>query len=138
MYKYKRSLFLLDRNFQIKFSTFVVLMFLLPSLIYPIFIFLLYHFLIQKIESVEIVAALADKEWTLILILFAMHVFLCGIVFIVCIFQTHKIAGPIFKVKKWLGHIARDEEIQGIYLRKGDYFPELLDYIKKIADKSKK
>ncbi len=135
MHKYKRNLFLLDKNFQLKFSTFVVLMFLLPSLIYPIFIFVLYHFLIKKIESVEIAAALADKELTLILILISMHLFLCGIIFIVCIFQTHKIAGPIFKVKKWLTHLANDEKIEGIYLRKGDYFPELLDYIKKVADK---
>ena len=129
-YKYNRSIFIIDKVYQMKFSSFVVLMFFIPSLVYPISIYYLYSLLLDKIESVELVNALMAQEWKLYVILALMHLCLCGIIFIVCIFQSHKVAGPIYKIKTWLTQIKNNEEVGPIYLREGDHFPELVDYFK--------
>jgi hypothetical protein len=105
-------------------------MFFIPSLVYPVSIYYIYSLLLEKIESVELVNALMAQEWKLYLILGLMHLCLCGIIFIVCIFQSHKVAGPIYKIKVWLSQLKNNEEVGPIYLREGDHFPELVDYFK--------
>lgn len=129
-YKHPRNIFIVDKKYQMNFSSFVVMMFFIPSLVYPISIYALYSMLLEKIESVELVNALQAQEWKFFLILALMHICLCGIIFIICIFQSHKIAGPIYKFKTWLTKIKNEEEVGPLYLRQGDHFPELVDYFK--------
>jgi hypothetical protein len=53
-----------------------------------------------------------------------------GIVtFIVCILFTHKVAGPMYKLKKYLSDL-RDGRIEGeLYFRGGDYFQDVADEV---------
>lgn len=48
-----------------------------------------------------------------------------GIAFIVCIFLTHKIAGPLYKLSNFLKKVANGDRPEELYFRRGDNFPEL-------------
>ena len=51
----------------------------------------------------------------------------CLFVFITGIFQSHKIAGPIYKVRLMLKEIIQGSVPQSIKFRDGDHFPELAE-----------
>ncbi|MBL6989532.1 MAG: hypothetical protein ISR65_07125 [Bacteriovoracaceae bacterium] len=51
------------------------------------------------------------------------------LIFIISIFFSHKLAGPIYKMKKILKNVRNNEGDQIVYLRKGDYFTDLASEI---------
>ena len=55
--------------------------------------------------------------------------------FIICIFFSHKVAGPLYKLNQYLLKIANDEHVDEIRFRKGDYFPELADSFNNAVEK---
>jgi methyl-accepting chemotaxis protein len=48
------------------------------------------------------------------------------------IFKSHKMAGPIYNIKRTLRRIADGEDIQQIRIRKGDEFQELVDELNRV------
>ena len=71
-----------------------------------------------------------------------LFVFLAGyqliyifIVFIICIFLTHKIAGPMFKLTNYLRGIAQGEPPTSISFRDGDNFFEVADEVNNAFDR---
>lgn len=78
-------------------------------------------------QSPEVVRQLEDKKLALIVILGLWQVGFTALAFITCIFMTHKVAGPIYKVQKYLATI-REGHLNGkLYFRNGDYFKELAE-----------
>src|SRR5690606_25964788 len=63
----------------------------------------------------------------LLLFLVIMQLAVLGIVFVITIFISHKIAGPMYKLKTYLLNIKNGGEITPIFFRKGDYFSDLAD-----------
>lgn len=124
----KRSIVLIDPPFQLRLSVFVCIIVFLSSIIYPISIYLL----IERV--IEHVGIAGGKDWaslkTQLLVALGVYQFaFIGIVFVVCIFQTHKIAGPIFKLKKFLNKIQNGGNLEKLYFRKGDNFIELAEEV---------
>jgi hypothetical protein len=120
---YKRRIYLINPKFQIKFALLVTAFLIGVSLIYPYTIY-------QIIESVS--PLLADKVKGFAErkndILFTLGVWQFGyslIVFSVCIFFSHKIAGPIYKLNIFLKKIPELGVLQTMHFRDGDYFREL-------------
>ena len=100
---YKRSIILINPKFQIKFSVLVCIFLFISSIFYPLTIFDLVTKLIEQ-------ATANSPEMASKMLLF-----------------SHKIAGPIYKVQKYLSSI-RDREGNGkLFFRNGDYFPELAE-----------
>lgn len=52
-----------------------------------------------------------------------------ALIFVCCIFLSHKIAGPIYKLQKYLSSVRNGEPHGKLFFRKGDYFHELADDI---------
>ena len=50
-----------------------------------------------------------------------------GIVFLISIFQSHKIAGPMYKLRKFLKMVADGKPTGRLFFRKGDNFPEVAE-----------
>ena len=75
-------------------------------------------------DNVEELKANRDQ---LLLFLVIMEIAITGIIFVISIFISHKIAGPLYKLKTYLNNIKDGGEITPIYFRKGDYFMELAD-----------
>ena len=126
---YKRSILLINPKFQIKFCLFVCSLVFLPSLIYPFIIYDLFNSLASQAQSAETIARLSVQKKEIIIGLGVIQVVFTTIVFIGCIFMSHKIAGPMFKLNKFLKQI-RDKGcvIPGkLFFRKGDNFLEIAE-----------
>jgi len=63
----------------------------------------------------------------LLMILSIWQIGFTGMMFIVCIFFSHKIAGPVYKTMKFFKAIKNGDNPGRLSFRDGDYFPELAD-----------
>jgi len=122
---YKRSIFLIDPKFQIRFSLTVASLVFLTSLIYP-FIFMGF---IDELSNH--VPHLAEQFLTsrnqLVIFLMIIQFILTVIVFIIFIFMTHKVAGPMYKLRSHLNAIRDGEVITPLRFRGGDYFTDVAE-----------
>ncbi len=48
-----------------------------------------------------------------------------GLVFVFCVFISHKIAGPMYKLINHLRQIRESDQVEDIHFREGDQFPEV-------------
>lgn len=129
---YKRSVFLIDPPFQIKLSLIICSVIVLSSVVYPIVI---YDFF--KLAGPSFAAA----QQELIIFLTFVQVIITLLSFICLIFITHKIAGPLYKLKNHLSEIREGKEISPLTFRTGDYFPDVAQevslFLEAIAEKQK-
>lgn len=123
----KRSIYLINPKFQLKFSVFVSTLVFIPSLLYPYTIYRLIELLAQKVNSPEIQEALSANQGKLLFLLFLWQLAFTAIVFIICIFQSHKIAGPMFKLKTYLDNVKKGNAPGHLFFRKGDNFQDIAD-----------
>jgi hypothetical protein len=130
-----RKIYLINPQFQLKFSLYVCLLIFLSSIIYPITIFeLLSRFLefantnVHKLpEFNSLTINLEEKRKSLIIVLALWQLGFIGLAFVVNIFLTHKVAGPLFKLKKFFQAIMDGQDNGKLYFRNGDYFPDLAE-----------
>lgn len=124
---YKRRIYLINPKFQLKFSLYVCIILFISSLIYPVTIYdLMSNFstYLAKYSPASIETFNNQKE-NLIFILVLWQLGFTSLVFIICIFFSHKIAGPLYKTTKYLSEIRSEQNIKKLFFRKGDYFQEL-------------
>lgn len=133
---YKRKTYLINPKFQIKFSLFFCGLILISSLIYPITIYDLLTSFIEYTAKSSLTTSeqLADKRSSLLLILGLWQFGFLLMVFIICIFFSHKIAGPMFKLQKFLKEKRNGTGHDKLFFRKGDYFHEVADDINAVFD----
>ena len=130
-----RKIYLIDPQFQIKFSLYVCLLIFLSSLIYPVTIFeLMSSFLDFASKNADklpefrnLTNNLEEKRNSLIIVLALWQLGFIGLAFVVNIFLTHKVAGPLFKLKKFFQAIADGSDNGKLYFRNGDYFPDVAE-----------
>jgi sensor histidine kinase YesM len=124
---YKRSVFLINPRFQIRFGLIVCSLIFLSSLIYPLIFMEFFDEVLKASGPLTEKASAARNE--LIFYLFLIQFVFILIVFIMFIFITHKIAGPMYKLKHHLSDIRHGEPITGIQFRNGDYFQEIAEEV---------
>ena len=122
---YKRTIYFVNPRFQIKFSLFVSSLVFFCSLIYPIIIYEGYDHLIEKTSNTELLERLMSAKSDILQLLILLQIIFFILVFIICIFQGHKIAGPLYRLKEHLNGIKAGEIQEKISFRKGDNFQEL-------------
>ncbi len=125
---YSRKIYLINPKFQIRFSLYVCLVVFLTSIIYPFSIYELMNTIIAHfaLKSPEIAANYSNKRDALIIFLVLLHLGFTCLTFFLCIFFSHKIAGPLYKLEKHLQLLREPEENPGqLFFREGDYFGEL-------------
>ena len=126
----KRKNFLINPKFQMKFSLYVAILVFISSLIYPITIYDLMQSFIDFLSKGRPGASdlLAGKRTSLIQILAIWQVGFTFLVFVVCIFFSHRIAGPLYKLQLTLEKFRKDGFVkQKLFFRSGDYFKEIAD-----------
>lgn len=75
-----------------------------------------------------------ENIWLILGILATLQIVFSAIVFIISLFQSHKIAGPLYKLNKTLLDVAAGHKLGPISFRNKDNFPELAEsYNKAIA-----
>lgn len=126
---HKRRIYLVNPKFQLKFSLYVCLLMFISSIIYPISIYDIMTTCINGLTEKfpELSKAYVEKRQALVIVLCLWQLGFTALSFIICIFFSHKIAGPLYKLKKFIINIREDKTQDKLYFRKGDYFPEMAD-----------
>lgn len=127
MASYKRNIFIINPKFQFRISFLICSLFLILTIIYPLTIYELINTLIDQFPSKKL--KLSQSRDSLLMILILIQVGMLGLIFVISIFVSHKIAGPMYKLKIFLRNIREKEKLNTIFFRKGDYFPEIADEI---------
>lgn len=133
---YNRKIYLINPSFQYKLSFYASALVFVTGLIYPFTIYILLSAISANfaLKNPEIAMYYSDKRDLLILLLIGLHVGFCILTFFCCIFFSHKIAGPLYKLQKHLKAI-RDGFAPGkLFFRKGDYFQEIADDLNDTID----
>lgn len=129
MHLTKRRNYFIDKKFQTKYILLTILMLLSYSFLFIIIIFAPYiltlHFnypLAEKVDAARVLLLLHNTIWPWIgsVILFF------GVV---SIFVSHKIAGPLFRIKKSLVQVSQGDLSVVIKLRKWDDLKDLAEQL---------
>lgn len=129
---YKRANFLINKKFQLKFSFFVCSWIFALSMIYPIIIYNLFeYFLHLATNPLPAQALTVDKikaiENQVLFLLGILQLLFLAITFLLSIFLSHRIAGPLYKLRESMQEVARGNFDLRISFRKNDHFNELQD-----------
>lgn len=88
-------------------------------------------------ESPALAANLLSNQSKLVLLLVLWQLAFTALVFVICIFQSHKIAGPMFKLRRYLDEIKNGQPIGHLFFRKGDNFQEVAEDFNEAMNKVK-
>jgi len=121
----KRKIYLINPQFQLRFSSYIAFIIIGVSIIYPIVIIQMMDYFINQQGGMT--PEIMDKRQSLLLVIIGWQIGYIITMFIICIFFSHKIAGPLYKLNMYLRKIANNESVDKMRFRKGDYFPELAD-----------
>lgn len=127
MASYKRSVFLINPRFQYKFSFILISFVLLSTIIYPFVIFDLFERIIQL--QPDKAADVAGARNDLLVVLAVVEAVILGFLFIFSIFVSHKIAGPMYKLKNHLRALREGAELKPLFFRNGDYFKDVAEEV---------
>lgn len=125
----RRSIYLINPPFQLKVAFFISTLVMLLGLVYPLIIYELIRQLVEHTGMQQTYQALSENRTTFIGILGVIHSIFFVITFIICIFQAHKIAGPMYHLKKYLDEITMGRQITFLTFRKHDHFKEVASAI---------
>ena len=127
--KYKRRNYLINPRFQLKFGILSSILLALSSSIYPLSFYNTIGDLVETFSRVSpsLMSDIKENRTTILYFFIKWQLVVSTLIFVICIFFSHKIAGPIYKVRKSLNQMKQEGQWKPIFLRKGDYFPELAD-----------
>jgi nitrogen fixation/metabolism regulation signal transduction histidine kinase len=144
--QYKRSIIIINKKFQLKFAFFVCTWIFALSMIYPIIIYNIFEFFTKALSQGQTAQLTPEKikdlQTQMIIVLGVLQLIFLAITFIITIFVSHRIAGPLYKLKKSMDEVAKGNRDIRITFRKNDHFKELQDsfneMVQSLAEKDKK
>ncbi len=125
---FKRKIFLINKSFQLRFAFYVCSWLIALSFAYPLIISNLFDYFIRymaldpsgpALSTLE--SARSDLLWLLVL----MQIVLILLTFLISIFMSHKIAGPLYRLDKYFKDVKAGHLGEPVRFRKSDYFQEL-------------
>ena len=129
---YKRSVFLINPRFQLRFSIVFAGIVFLSSLVYPLIFMDFVNELVANSPTIRESALQAKRE--LLVFLIPIQLLFAILMFILTIFMTHKIAGPMYKLKNHLADIRQGEGITPLKFRQGDHFHDVAEEVSLFLD----
>ena len=124
----RRNIFLIDRRFQLRFSFFVCSWIFALSLVYPMIIYSLFEYFIRYMAIDPNGPSLLSLQRTkseLLWLLILLQVVFISVTFLISVFMSHKVAGPIYKMRKFLQDSRGGIFNRELVFRKKDHFMEL-------------
>ncbi len=147
MIKNKRTQWLINKNFQLRFSLYSLAPMMIAVLLFWISVEIFFYKMILLGQKYNLPAGhgyyqlISAQKSELHLIIIITTIILSVVFFIWSIFISHRIAGPFFKMKRYLDNAKSLEEVtQGeLFFRKKDFFQEIPEafnqFIKRISKK---
>jgi hypothetical protein len=132
----RRKTYLINPPFQLKFSLLVTFLVFLSSLIYPWAIFDLMNETIDIFSKVapSFAPILMERRRSLWIILTMWEVGFLGLIFAITIFFSHKVAGPLYRIKIFLDDLRSGKGRKDIVIRQGDYFGDIVKDVEQTFD----
>ena len=131
---YKRKQYLVDRAYQLRFVTRLFLIILLvataSALVSSILVWRNTYTPGQMSQEVFIVALVAISSTLLVELLLAIP-----LIFVLGIRQSHRIVGPMNRIKQTLAAIGQGDFSKRITLRQGDALEDLANAINQMAER---
>jgi len=125
-----RSRILINNRFQLKFSLYITTWLFILSMVYPVIIYFIFDFFIHYAEkkvadsSVQLLVQLKGEIlWYLV----AFQAIFLVVTFLISLFVSHRIAGPLFKLKNYMSKAKEGKLQEHLKFRKNDHFPEMAD-----------
>jgi len=136
--KFKRTKYLVSTKLQLRYVGIILLLMLATALMCSYVIYYTVMILMgEKLSNVypqgRLIAIINTVN---IRILFSM-LLITPVVVVIGIFLSHKIAGPIYRIEKFLGDMAAGNFASRIVLRKGDELTSVADKINVLNDSLK-
>lgn len=127
MSQFSRRILLINRPFQIRFAIYVCSWLFVLSVIYPMLVSQLYDWFTQYVSadpSGPLFSYIQKSRHDMLFWLTLMQVCFMLMTFLMSLFMSHRIAGPLYKLSKFLNGL-RNGSLSKIGFRKNDHFQEL-------------
>ena len=129
---HRRSIFLINREFQLRFSFYVCSWLIALGFAYPLIISNLFDYFIRYLAADPTGPTLATLERTrqeLLWLLISMQIILVILTFLISVFMSHRIAGPIYKLHLQFQKVRQGRFHDKLTFRENDYFQDIItDY----------
>lgn len=136
--KFKRTKYLVSTKLQLRYVGIILLLMLVTALICSYIIYYTVMILMgEKLSNVYPQGRLIAIINTVNLRILFSLLLITPIVTVVGIYLSHKIAGPIYRIEKFLGDMAAGNFTSRIVLRKGDELMSVADKINVLNDSLK-
>jgi len=135
----KRSVFIVNRPFQFKYSLLLALVGVLIAILFSAHIF---YFLNQYLQVVipnyidhpQIYDFIMSEKRKIIIYLIVLITLLACFLFFMGVVITHKIAGPMMVIKRKMAEVEKGDFEAHVRLRKGDEFRDFADSFNKMLN----
>jgi methyl-accepting chemotaxis protein len=127
---FRRSIFLIDRKFQLRYCLYVCSWLFGLSLVYPLIVQSLFDYFLKFLAADPYgpsLAAIQETKKQVISLMLLLQVMLMGVTFLLSIFVSHRIAGPLFKLKRYFREAGEGRLVADLRFRKGDHFQDVAD-----------
>jgi len=128
MAQYRRRIFLINKPFQFRFSLYVCSWLFAISFVYPLIVYNLFEYFAHYLTldpngpTLESIKALRkDIIWLLVFFQCAF----VGLTFLVSIFMSHRIAGPLHKLKLFFKQNGNGKLSPNVHFRGSDHFKDV-------------
>lgn len=128
--QYRRNIFLINRPFQMRFSFYVCSWLFALSFVYPIIIYNLFNYLARYLQldpNGPGLAAIQGTRKEVLLLLVVFQVIFLIITFMISVFLSHRIAGPLYKLKSFFRQNGDGKLSPEIHFREHDHFKDVAD-----------
>lgn len=132
-----RRQYLINPGFQLRFAFLITLAMFTFNMAFPIFILTVFdlatsHKLIVKNQLA--IESLQAAKGEVILLLVILEAFFVMMTFVMAIYHSHKIAGPLYKLRISMSALKQGVLDRHIAFRAKDNFPELADEFNEMSD----
>lgn len=127
---YKRIDILINKKFQLRFAFYICTWVFALSMIYPFIIYNLFEYFLKIASSPHAPVSpekIKNLQQQVLLLLGILQLVFLVITFILSIFLSHRIAGPLYRLRKSMEEVGRGNFDLRITFRKADHFMELQD-----------
>ena len=138
MAKSRRKQILINKPFQLKFCVFVCSWIFAISLVFPLIIYRLFDFFMSHISPNPpsgTILAVESVRFDLVIMLVGLEIIFLFVTFLVSLFISHRIAGPLYKLQRTMDETSPEEIPEKLAFRKYDYFPELAESYTKMVER---
>ena len=137
--KYKRSQYIVEKDIQYRYVELILMYILMFFLVTVVIIYFSgWRQIVQKLSNVYPQAMLAGILNIVYLRLWIGFIILLPIAFVSAVLASHKIAGPLVRIKRSLNQLIEGNYNITVKLRKGDHLQDVADQLNKLAETLRK